>query len=92
MSQIKETVKDKVTHATSWRPPVFKIKGTGLGSKILINALSVAVAALTLDIVSDWVKKGTDWSTAVRRLVSFAAAFVAGAISYLILWFFFGLS
>jgi hypothetical protein len=76
----------------SWRPPVFKIRGSGLAAKVCTSALGVAVAAVTLDIVSEKIKKDTDVSPFVRRLVSFVAAFVAGVISYLILWFFFGLS
>ena len=75
-----------------WRPPVFKLrKDAAPISKICISALSFAVAALTLDIVQEDLIRTTNVKRSVRRGVAFLAAFVAGAIVYILLWVLFGI-
>lgn len=89
MSFVKENIK--------WRPPVFKHfndKKSIVGT-ILSAALSTAIAVTMLDIVNEWILhnnkvKGWNVSHTTRRLISFVAAFLGGALSYAILWFLFG--
>lgn len=81
-----------------WRPPLLKFfpnQGDGVASKVLVNATSVAVAITVLGIVNDAIvktKKAQRMSRPVQRLLGFLAAFVSGALSYLVLWLLFGIS
>ena len=95
-------LKQTVSKVKSWHPPVFKGLSGGSGTvsytassvavRVLTSAVSFAVAAITMDIVQEDLIRTTNTERSVRRLVAFMAAFLAGAITYLIMWFFFGAS
>ncbi len=81
----------------AWRPPIFKSfhASTNLLSAIFGHAFGVAVAFLTYDMMKEWLQPTDEEDPSLplglRRFILFVTAFLAGSISFCIMWFLFGL-